>query len=81
MSDAPLVLIKGGSIDHTNTEMMNVRWKFFKFSKPIPEASQVKFEPCGQCFANFILKEQCHISRIFYFFIFLLFYEFLIDSV
>ena len=26
-------------------------------------------------------KEQCHISRIFYFFIFLLFYEFLIDSV
>ena len=27
------------------------------------------------------LKEQCHISRIFYFFIFLLFYEFLIDSV
>ena len=27
------------------------------------------------------LKEQCHISRIFYFFIFLLFYEFLVDSV
>ena len=27
------------------------------------------------------LKEQCHLSRIFYFSIFLLFYEFLIDSV
>ena len=27
------------------------------------------------------LKEQCHLSRIFYFFIVLLFYEFLIDSV
>ena len=58
MSDAPLVLIKGGNIDHTNTEMMNVRWKFFKFCKPIPEASQVKFEPCGHCFANFILSNK-----------------------
>ena len=28
-----------------------------------------------------LLKEQCHISHIFYFFIFLLFYEFLLDSV
>ena len=26
------------------------------------------------------LKEQCHISHKFYFFIFLLFYEFLVDS-
>ena len=26
------------------------------------------------------VKEQCHISRKFYFFIFLLFYEFLVDS-
>ena len=30
-SDAPIVLVKGGSIDHTNTQIMNVRWRFFHF--------------------------------------------------
>ena len=50
--------MKGGNIDHTNTEMMNVRWKFFKFCKPILEAFQGKFEPCGHCFANFILSSK-----------------------
>ena len=27
--DAPLDLINNGSIDHVNTEMMNVRWRMF----------------------------------------------------
>ena len=30
-TDAPMVLIKGGGIDRANTEMMNVRWRFFSF--------------------------------------------------
>lgn len=57
-SDAPLVLIKGGNIDHINTVMMNVRWKFFHFSRPILQASQIKMEPCGHCFAKFILDNK-----------------------
>ena len=57
-SDAPLVLIKGGNVDHTNTEMMNVRWKLFHFSRPIPQDSQIKMEPCGHCFAKFILDNK-----------------------
>jgi len=31
-ADAPMVLIKGGGIDRANTEMMNVRWRFFIIS-------------------------------------------------
>ena len=27
--DAPLDLINNGSIDHVNTEIMNVRWRMF----------------------------------------------------
>ena len=30
-TDAPMVLIKGGGIDRANTEMMNVRLRFFSF--------------------------------------------------
>ena len=54
-ADAPLVLVKGGSIDHANTEMMNVRWRYFHFWKQIPKSCQVKMKPCKHCFANFIL--------------------------
>ena len=28
-SDAPIVYIKGGSVCHANTEMMNLRWRLF----------------------------------------------------
>ena len=55
-ADAPLVLVKGGSIDRANTEMMNVRWRFFHFWKQIPQSSQVKMDPCKHCFAKFILN-------------------------
>ena len=54
-SDAPLVLIKGGSMDNTNTQMMNVRWKFFHFWSQIPAEEQHELVPCGHCFAKFIL--------------------------
>lgn len=32
-ADAPLVLIRKATIDRTNTEMMNVRWRYFHFWK------------------------------------------------
>lgn len=47
-----------GNIDHINTVMMNVRWKLFHFSRPIPQASQIKMEPCGHCFAKLILDNK-----------------------
>ena len=54
-ADAPMVLIRGGSVDRTNTEMMDVRWRFFHFWKKIPQEQQRQFSPCGRCFARFIL--------------------------
>ncbi|KAK2561964.1 hypothetical protein P5673_015391, partial [Acropora cervicornis] len=45
-SDAPIVLVKGGSIDHTNTELMNVRWRFFHFWRQIPVDEQQELVPC-----------------------------------
>ena len=30
-ADAPIVLVKGGSLDQCNTQMMEVRWVFFLF--------------------------------------------------
>ena len=30
-ADAPTVLVKGGSLDQCNTQMMDVRWVFFHF--------------------------------------------------
>ena len=55
-SDAPIVLVKRGSIDHTNTQMMNVRWRFFHFWRQIPVDEQQELELCGHCFARFILE-------------------------
>ncbi len=57
-SDAPIMLIKGGSIDRANTEMMNVRWLFFHFWKPIPRSEQKSLAPCGHCFAKFVLANK-----------------------
>ena len=53
-ADAPMVLIRGGSVDRTNAEMMDVRWRFFHFWKKIPQEQRV-FSPCGRCFARFNL--------------------------
>ena len=55
-ADAPFVLIRKGTIDRTNTEMMNVHWRYFHFWKKIPQAEQKHFAPCGWCFARFILS-------------------------
>lgn len=55
-SDAPIVFVKGGSVCHANTEMMNVRWRFFHFWRQIPPAEQLQLTPCGHCFSRLILE-------------------------
>ena len=58
-ADAPLVLVKGGSIDQANTQMMSVHWHFFHFWKQIPEKDQLHLNPCPRCFAKLILDNKC----------------------
>ena len=57
-ADAPLVLVKGGSIDQANTQMMSVRWRFFHFWKQIPETEQLRLKPCPKCFSKLILNNK-----------------------
>ena len=47
-ADAPIVLVKGGSLD----QMMDVRWVFFHFWMQIPKESQVELPACPKCFAQ-----------------------------
>ena len=53
--DAPLDLINNGSIDHVNTEMMNVRWRMFPLHRHIPHDEQRNIAACARCFAELIL--------------------------
>jgi hypothetical protein len=57
-ADAPIVQVKGGSIDRANTDMMNVRWHFFHFWKQIPRSEQLRLIPCGHCSAKFVLDNK-----------------------
>ncbi|KAL9978525.1 hypothetical protein ACROYT_G016051 [Oculina patagonica] len=57
-SDAPLVLVKGSSIDRANTQMMDVRWRMFHFWRQLPQSEQQNLIPCGHCFAKFILENK-----------------------
>ena len=57
-ADVPMVLIKGGGLDRANTEMMNVRWRFFHLWRQIPLAAQQQLIPCGPCFATFTLANK-----------------------
>lgn len=54
-ADAPMVLVKGGSLDSANTQMMQVRWRTFNFWKQIPQDKQKSLSPCQHCFAKFVL--------------------------
>lgn len=54
-ADAPLVLVKGGCVDQANTQMMQVRWRFFNFWRQIPEEHQQQVPPCQRCFARLII--------------------------
>ena len=53
-SDAPLALIKGGTIDEINTEMMQVRWNMFRLHRQIPKNEQKDIKPCISCFGKLI---------------------------
>ena len=57
-SDAPILLIKGGSIDRDNTDMMNVRWHFFHFWKQLPRSEQKNLTACAHCFAKLIIDNK-----------------------
>jgi hypothetical protein len=54
-ADAPIVLVKGGSLDQSNTQMMQVRWVFFHFWRQIPQDAQVNLSPCPKCFARLLI--------------------------
>ena len=53
--DAPLDLINNGSIDHVNTEMMNVRWRIFPLHRHIPRDEQRNIAVWARRFAELIL--------------------------
>ena len=48
-ADSPMVLVKGGSIDHINSQMMQLGGAFFIF----PQEQQIAMIPCPHCFAKF----------------------------
>ena len=54
-TDAPIVLIKGRSLDQSNTQMMQVRWVFFHFWQQISQDAQVNLSPCPKCFSRLII--------------------------
>ena len=56
-ANTPIVFIYfGGSICHANTEMVNVRWRFFLFWRQIPPAEKLHLSHCGHCFAQLTLE-------------------------
>ena len=57
-SSFEILFIKHGVICDTDTEMMKVRWKVFKFHHRISESQQRSIWPCGRCFAQLVLQEQ-----------------------
>jgi hypothetical protein len=42
--------------DNREDDMMSSRWKMFKFSHQFREEDQKHVQPCGHCFAKFILR-------------------------
>ena len=54
----PIVFVKTGALDEKETEMMNVRWKIFRFHAQIPQEKQKQLPPCGKCFSTLILEQQ-----------------------
>ena len=47
-----------GLLDEEETEMMNVRWKIFRFHTQIAREKQKELPACGKCFATLILGEE-----------------------
>lgn len=53
-SDDKLVKYEGHKPDKENTRMMDNRWVYFDFRRPLKVTR--KMEPCGRCFARFIMS-------------------------
>ena len=53
-SDEKIVAYDGKKIDKDNTKMMDNRWVYFEFTRPLTVTR--KIAPCGRCFARFILS-------------------------
>jgi hypothetical protein len=64
--DASHDLINNGSIDHVNTEMMNVRWRMFPLHRHIPRDEQRNIAACARCFAELILYVEQYIKVLTY---------------
>lgn len=52
-----ILMIKNGVVMERENEMMEVRWKHFKLFSQIPPAEQRTLQPCGHCFAAFVLPD------------------------
>ena len=52
---APISFVKSSVIDDRETEMMNVRWRFFHFKHQFDLREQKTIAPCGNCFAKLLL--------------------------
>ena len=51
----PIVKVVGNTIDHTQTDMMNLRWTMFHLTHRFDGSTRVHYEPCAKCFAELIL--------------------------
>ena len=52
---APISFVKSSVIDDRETEMKNVRWRFFHFKYQFDLCEQKTIAPCGNCFAKLLL--------------------------
>ena len=46
---------RSGDVNIMETEMMQVRWKVFQFTKQIPKEDQRNIPSCGACFSKLVL--------------------------
>ena len=52
---APILRVIGGSVHQAQTNMMNMRWKFYNFTHVFTEKAIKHYPTCGKCFAELIL--------------------------
>ena len=62
-ADMPIIYSRHGVIDQVNTQMMNVRWRYFELWDVLPESRRKEIRPCAHCFAELILG-QCPIPEV-----------------
>ena len=58
MGKNPIVLVKNGTTDERESEMMMVHWTIFQFHAQISQEKQREISPCGKCLAMLVLGVQ-----------------------